>query len=168
MAELLKDKPARGACEETQKRRICFVCTGNTCRSPMAEAVANALLKENGEQQCEVFSRGIYAIENEPLSSGALRALEEAGIEAVRGHDFHTHTARNLSPTDVEAFDLLVGMTASHTMELLMRFPAAANRITCMPKTIEDPYGGNAEVYRRCLEQITQGVKQIMGMETMT
>ncbi len=180
MAELLKEKCVRTECEDTSVRRICFVCTGNTCRSPMAEAVANALLYEAKNKalqgiapevrdaiapSTEAFSRGLYANENQPISRGACDALEEAGVPSTAGRDYRKHTAHNLTAQDVASFDLLIGMTASHAMELMMRFPQAADRIACMPQQIFDPYGGDGEVYRKCLAQITEGVKSLLGLE---
>ena len=151
-------------------RRICFVCTGNTCRSPMAEAVANACIfgaqSKPAEVRAEAFSRGLYAHENEPISRGALDALESAQIPVIEGHDYRKHTAHTLTEQDVASFDLLIGMTASHAMEMMMRFPQAAGRITCMPQQIADPYGGDAETYRACLEQIRACVGQMLGTET--
>lgn len=180
MAELLKERMASAASGEASVRRICFVCTGNTCRSPMAEAVANAFLQEEKDRvlkmlpqelrdtvtsTTEAFSRGLYARENEPISQGALHALEKAEIATVQGHDYHMHAAHNLSAEDAASFDLLIGMTTSHTMELMMRFPQAANRIVCMPQQIVDPYGGDDETYRQCLMAIVEGVRTLLGME---
>ena len=47
-------------------------------------------------------------------------------------------------------------------MELMMRFPQLANRITCMPKPIADPFGGDAAIYETCLEEIVEGVKALL------
>ena len=180
MAELLQEKCAQTECDEASVRRICFVCTGNTCRSPMAEAVANAQLHKRKNEalqglspevrdmiapSTEAFSRGLYAHENEPISCGAQRALERAGVQPILSHDYRKHTAHTLSEQDVASFDLLIGMTPAHAMELLMRFPQAADRITCMPQQIADPYGGDDAVYSECLEQIVKGVTQMLGSE---
>ncbi len=154
------------------KRRVCFVCTGNTCRSPMAEAVANAMakdeVKKGAEARLEAFSRGLYALENDPISHGAVRALEEAEIQAVEGHDYHKHTAHSLLADEVDSFDLLIGMTGSHVMEMMMRYPQAASKIVCMPKPISDPYGGSDAIYLRCLAEITEGVRMLLFSEDIT
>lgn len=157
-------------------RRVCFVCTGNTCRSPMAEAVANAMahapfagLAEE-IQKClvpsvEAFSAGLYPHENEPIAANAVYALEDAGIAPTPGHDYRTHTAHALRAETVQEFDLLIGMTAGHAMELMMRFPQMAQRIVCMPREIVDPYGGNLNTYRQCLKEITEGVRELLFSE---
>jgi protein-tyrosine-phosphatase len=149
-----------------QVRRICFVCTGNTCRSPMAEAVASRLIADDPTLAgTKAFSAGLYANVGEPISPQAVLALEEAGIEPVATKHYRTHTAHNLSAEEAEQYDLLVGMTGAHAMELMMRFPALAQRIICMPTPISDPYGGDIAVYRACLAEIRDGVKALLNAE---
>ena len=144
--------------------RVCFVCTGNTCRSPMAAAVANFLAKERGadEKKIVAVSAGLYANDGEPISARAVEALEQAGITPIAGKDYHTHTAHTLTAEEIERIDLFVGLGGGHCMELLMRYPQAATRITAMPNPIADPYGGDGMIYAACLAQITAGVKQLL------
>ena len=146
-------------------RRICFVCTGNTCRSPMAEAVANAYAKAQGRSDVRALSAGLYAYAGQPISPNAVAALEAAGVEAVHGRDYHRHVAHTLTAQEVKECDLLIGMTSEHAMELMMRFPDAADRIACMPRQISDPYGGDAERYRECLAEITACVRALLSAE---
>lgn len=146
--------------------RVCFVCTGNTCRSPMAAAVANALAAKEWERmgglKTEAWSAGLYAAEGEPISPNAVAALENFGVAAVAGKDYHTHTAHTLRAEDAERFDLLIGLSGGHCMELLMRFPQLAQRIVGMPEPIPDPYGGDLSVYTQCLEEIEKGVRTLL------
>lgn len=173
MTELLQEKKAASVTDTPRTRRVCFVCTGNTCRSPMAEAVANHLsqsfsvgLPESVRAAfvppVEAISRGLYASEGEPIANNAVLALEQAGIEPCPSRDYHDHTARMLTEGEAETCDLLVGLGTSHVLELMMRFPQLAPRIVCMPKPIADPYGGDAEIYRACLAEITEGVKALL------
>ena len=149
-----------------EKKKILFVCTGNTCRSPMAEAVASCLIADDPTlSRIEAFSRGLYANPGDPISKHALLALEEAEIAPVAMHDYRTHTAHNLGAEEAERYDLLIGMTGAHAMELMMRFPMLAQRITCMPTPISDPYGGDLAVYRACLAEICAGVKALLNAE---
>ncbi len=152
---------------EAEKRlTVCFVCTGNTCRSPMAAAVANALAQQfrsiDGAPVIEAFSAGLYAMEGDPISPRAVEALEAAGIPAVSGRDYHAHRAHSLTAEEAERADLLIGLGASHCMELMLRYPQAASRITGMPEPIADPYGGDGAIYAQCLSQITEGVKRLL------
>ena len=145
--------------------RICFVCTGNTCRSPMAEAVARDLLKKHASADVEVISAGLYANEGEPISPNAVAALCEAGVEPSDTRDYRRHRAHTITGEEAERADLLVGMSASHCMELMMRFPAVAQKITMMKRPISDPYGGDLNCYRACLEEITEGVMTLLAID---
>jgi len=145
--------------------RICFVCTGNTCRSPMAEAVANAYALERGRSDLRAFSAGLYANDNEPISQHSVSALEAAGVKPIHGRDYHRHLAHTITEEEAKEYDLLIGMTTGHAMELMMRFPAMADKVACMPKQISDPYGGDAKRYRDCLVQIIDGVRGMLFTE---
>ena len=153
--------------------RVCFVCTGNTCRSPMAQAVANALARETVNALPEAvrasavppvaaFSAGLYACDGEPIAANAVKALERAGVEPSPNADYHKHTAHTLTAEEVDRYDLLVGLGGGHVMELMMRYPAAAQRIVGMPQSISDPWGGDLDVYTACLEEITRGVRELL------
>ncbi len=131
-------------------RRICFVCTGNTCRSPMAAAVTNHLAVQRGEQ-IEAFSRGLYARWGDPISPKSVHALEAAGIQRAQGHDYRLHTAANLEEGFGKTCDLIVCMTAEHAMEVIMRYPSLASRVVTFSRPIPDPYGGDERTYADCL-----------------
>ena len=163
--ELLKEQTLFEGCEEDTVRRICFICTGNTCRSPMAEAVTNAYCEENGRRDLRAFSAGLYANENEPISEDAVRALTEANVTPVKGRDYRRHLAHTLRLDEAEAYDLLVCMSTEHMMQLLMRYPHLSPKLVCMPTPIPDPYGRGAEVYRATLEEIRRGVMELIFSE---
>ena len=151
-------------------KHICFVCTGNTCRSPMAAAVANALAHKELEAFPEsvrsmmiprlvAYSAGICAHKGDPIAAHAVEALENANIPTVANLDYHDHTAHTLRDEEAEEYDLLIGLTREHAMSLLFRFPHLANRIVTFPSDISDPYGGSPKIYQECLAQITEGIK---------
>jgi len=165
--ELLKERETLAAAEKgaDTPRRICFVCTGNTCRSPMAEAVANAILAREGRTDLCVCSAELFAHDGESISALAVQALEDAEIPAIQGHDYHRHVAHTLRAEEVGAYDLIVAMTDSHVMQLMMQFPEVAEKITAMPTRISDPFGGDIDVYRRCLSQIRDAVCALLASE---
>lgn len=159
--------------EPAPVKRVCFVCTGNTCRSPMAAAVANFLafeplqklpesIRELTSPALEAFSAGLGAIEGDKIAQNAVLALENAGILAVPGHDYHAHTAHLICGEEAERFDLLIGLTRNHAFSLMMRFPNLAQKIVSLPADIPDPYGGDEKCYRDCLEQITHAVRELL------
>ena len=150
-------RPMRDGVTSDHAKRICFVCTGNTCRSPMAAAVANALAHAEGIS-VRADSAGLYAVQGDPISKNAILALEKADVEPVSGMDYHTHTAENLTDEAISSLDLLIPMTRTHAMELILRYPDAVKKIVCMPRQISDPFGGDLRVYQECLAEIVDGV----------
>jgi len=166
----LRPLEAKTETELEQPLRVCFVCSGNTCRSPMAAAVANHLarasvpslpeeLRSLAQPPLVAFSAGLYANEGDPISPHAADALEAAGIPSLPPNSYRDHRSHTLTNQEAEQYDLLVGLTRRHAMMLLLHFPALASRITFLPLDIADPYGGDAEQYRKCLEEITRAVR---------
>ena len=158
--------------EEREYKTVLFVCTGNTCRSPMAAAVFNDLAKSPklaemtdviGLLECKdvrATSAG-FASYGDPISENALKALLLAGIESSPDNDYKDHVSRPVNPELMEVADLVVGITASHMMALISAFPEYASKIVAMPKSISDPYGQELSVYMETLEEIKEGVKRI-------
>ena len=134
----------QGREENDRPRRVCFVCTGNTCRSPMAAAVANALAaapaglpeEARGAPVLEAFSAGLAAAEGEPIAPNAVLALEAAGVPAVPGRDYHRHTAHTLCVEEAERYDLLLAVSRRHALELLLRCPHLAGRLEQLARLV--------------------------------
>jgi protein-tyrosine phosphatase len=129
---------------------ILFVCTGNTCRSPMAAAYFQHLC-EAAEVDVSVESAGLTAFDGEPLSEAAAKALNREGV------DTPTSRSRQLTDDHVTAADLIVTMTHAHLAQL-QHSPVAApeKTFTLMSfvdskANIDDPFGGNVGEYRQCL-----------------
>ena len=142
--------------------KICFVCTGNTCRSPMAAAVCNHLLKD---KECYAVSAGLYAAEGMPISENACKALEKEEIPSDRNNPYRNHRAANIDDQLIRSCDRVIGISESHTIELISRFPAMVSKIYSMPRDISDPYGGDISIYSECLGEIIKGIKELFNID---
>ncbi len=127
-------------------KKVLFVCTGNTCRSPMTEAYFNSV--SGGKHAA--FSRGLFS-DGSPISENAKQVLLENGIET-------SHVSMRLTEKDIENADMIFGMTKRHGQAVLDRFPSSAGKVFSMPQDIEDPYGSDIETYRKCFEEIKASV----------
>ncbi len=158
----LMSAPVQEAVGQGSPQRILFVCTGNTCRSPMAAAVCNHLARQAG-RSTEILaeSAGLYANDGAPITPAAKDALQKAEILPVPGMEYTRHVARTVSAADMAVADRVVTLTRAHALELMLRFPEAASRIETFPTDILDPFGGSAEVYEACLAQLTDHIKQL-------
>lgn len=148
--------------ESKNRQRVAFVCSGNTCRSPMAEAVFNHIFSGSCKR---ALSFGLFAYDGEPISENAVLALRQRGIPSTEDNRYEEHTATRVSEERLLSCDMIIGITEAHTLELLGRFPSLASRIYSMPKAIQDPYGGDLECYRNCLEDIISGIKELFHIE---
>ncbi len=143
--------------------KVCFVCTGNTCRSPMAAAVYNHL--NRGKDRYAV-SMGLYAVDNMPISENAVTALEQSGIISDRDNPYREHKSKRCDHDCLYGCDYIVGISEAHTLELISRFPELASKIYSMPKSVCDPWGGDLSVYKACLGEIEEGIKELFNIES--
>ena len=133
--------------------KIMFICTGNTCRSPMAAAMAAEIFTKAG-LVAEILSAGVSAWPNQPASHHAISAMEEDGLCLV------THKSTLVSDTLLTEASLVLTMTDHHKTVLLSDHPSAKDKIYTLGEyagedtDISDPYGGSLEEYRACASQI--------------
>ncbi len=145
-------------------KTILFICTGNVCRSPMAEGIFRTVIQGRGNFR--VGSAGLGAMEGQPPSAHAVEAVKELGI------DIAGQRSRMLTPSLVAQADYIFGMTHSHVDTVMLLYPQAAEKTFLLrefddtldpfEKDISDPIGGSYEVYVNCRDQIEQGIASML------
>jgi protein-tyrosine-phosphatase len=140
------------------RRTIVFVCTGNTCRSPLAAALCEAKLAERlgvavpdlASAGFVVRSAGVAAYPGDPASDPAVR------VAASYGGDLSTHRSQPIHPDLLASATDVIAMTASHAAMLTMYFPQTGPppQLLCDDGDLPDPFGAPPEVYELCAQVI--------------
>lgn len=135
---------------------IIFICTGNTCRSPMAEGLFRA---HGGEEKTGLaaVSAGLFTQDGIPASESAVTAAKELGA------DISAHRSRMLTHEIAQSARYLVCMTGAHYDRVCEMFPDCADKVfTLTQRDVSDPFGGDLETYRRAAAEIDAGVRSII------
>ncbi|MDF2595045.1 MAG: low molecular weight protein-tyrosine-phosphatase [Clostridia bacterium] len=141
--------------------RILFVCTGNTCRSPMAKYLLEHLISQNNGNPIEVLSAGIGAHLPSPISSHASALLSEKHIDAS------SHQALLFTPDLVDETTVVLTMGASHKANILSRYPFLSGHVHTLAEyvnctgDIADPFGNSLDVYRTCFMQLEKLITKL-------
>ncbi len=146
------------AMSEFAKPMIALVCTGNTCRSPMAEAILKDLLAKagGGLESIVVLSAGVAAADGAMASVQAIEVMDERGI------DISDHSSRPLSDAIMQRADLVLTMTRGHRASILTAWPDRAHQVRTLRRDggdIADPVGSSVEIYKHCAEQLERELK---------
>lgn len=139
-------------------KNILFVCTGNTCRSPMAEA----LLNYYGKDTHQAKSAGVFAMSGEPASKHAITAINNKGIQM-------NHSSKQITEDLLNWSSHVLTMTANHKQFLVSKFPKYEEKIFTLyeyangnHREISDPYGGPLTKYENTLTELEGLVKKIV------
>lgn len=137
--------------------KVLFICTGNTCRSPMAAALYNRMARQAGCVEC-AESAGLGAQEGEPAAKNTVLAMAELGI------DLSAHRARNLTPALLSNASHVLVMTPSHRAALESAFTP---RCPVTVLGVSDPFGGSPDRYRACRDELAAALCRRFGFSPL-
>ncbi len=156
---MAEDKPSDG-----HTKNILFICTANVCRSPMAEAIFNALAEEKG-LDWQATSAGVAALEGEDITPNARAALEEVGIYPAG------HSARQVGEAMLEEAELVLVMSSRQVGVLHRSFASLSDKVYILPgyatdtsskEGIPDPYGHTMTTFRASVRQLIGYIEKVV------
>ena len=152
--------------EERRPYQVLFVCSGNSCRSPMAEGLLRLKLPQRLHDEVEVQSAGTLGINGMPAAENSVRVVRE------HGGDIAGHRSQGLSRKLVAASDLILAMASEHVEHLRKNYPAYRENVFLLKQfahsgpleepEIEDPIGSSLAVYRECGQVIAEEIDRVL------
>ena len=143
---------------------VLFVCTGNTCRSPMAEGLLKKFLKEKNQNHISVCSGGVMATDGIPASTGSILTMAEMGV------DISSHKSTKIRSAMLRDADLILVMERYHRDAIVHMDATIKSKVKLLKEYInaspvemdvEDPLGGSLEQYRACALELRECVKNL-------
>lgn len=146
--------------------KIMFICTGNTCRSAMADGLAKKVIKDKN-LNIEVYSAGIFAMAGEHASYNSVAIMKEYDV------DIALHKATSIEESNIENMDLILCATKTHKAELIARYNNLKEKIFTMKEyagldnngtdmDIKDPWGYSIDTFRICAAEISLCIDKII------
>jgi protein-tyrosine phosphatase len=142
---------------------VLFVCSGNTCRSPLAERILKHHLKKRRRKGINVSSAGTGALDGLPASEGARNVAREIGVSMAG------FKSKRLTWRRVARADLILTMTPYHRDDVGMKWPDAAGKTHMLSEytgsergPITDPVGGSHAVYARCAADLSDEIQRLL------
>ena len=151
-----------------ERNTVTFVCTGTTCRSPMAEALLRAALtkRAGGLEKLKVASFGLAAHPGDPASPNSVKTMQRIG------QDLRAHRSRLLSQADLDRSLVVFGMTESHLAALRQRFDSLPEHVLLLrdvlpegvDRNIPDPFGGGYRDYEECRDSMVEAIPALLAL----
>ncbi|MBL7093475.1 hypothetical protein ISS22_05830 [candidate division KSB1 bacterium] len=146
---------------------ILFVCSGNACRSPIAEGILKKKLYPIFKDRIRIHSAGTLGIENHPATPNAVSVAKEKGV------DISGHSSKGITKDIVEEADLIFVMATLHRNFVVVNFPKTKNKVHLLTnfdldkseqrnESVKDPIGENLKFYRRIINHIENEIDRIL------
>lgn len=141
-------------------QKVVFVCTGNTCRSPMAEIMLSHVLEDGA---IEVCSRGLQVLSPQPANDNSILEMKKRGL------DLSAHSATAFKPGEITEETLVLTMTEFHKDFLHSMYPELVERVYTIKGYVDqqgdvhDPFGGNSKIYEACASELQELINALQG-----
>ena len=135
---------------------ILFVCTGNTCRSPMAAEIFKKMVLEKNLKNVNISSAGISAQSGAGATKYAIEACEKIGVNLKK------HVSKSVFDVNIGAVDKFVVMTEMHR-SFLINLGVKSEKIFILGRQILDPFGSDLDVYEQCRDQICSALVDLFN-----